>query len=534
MAEPFYLTTPLYYVNARPHLGHAYTTIVADSIARAQRQRGRTVFLLTGTDEHGEKIAEAAAKAGENPQAFVDRVSGSFKELWKLFGISYDRFIRTTDPDHERVVQELCRRLHEAGLLKPGTYTFWYCVSCETGWTAGDFKSPDQKLCPSCSRPVEEVTEEDYFLHLEPHRIWLKQSIEKGRDVDTGRLFSIRPESRRNEALGMLEKALPPLCVTRPRERVSWGITVPFSPDHVTYVWFDALINYISALGWPGDPKFKTFWQTAGAVHLIGKDILRHHALYWPIILKAAGIEPPKMIFAHGWWLVGGEKMSKSRGNAVEPIEIVKTYGLDAFRYFLLRDAPFGEDGVFTEPNFIKRINSDLANDLGNLVYRTLTMIEKHLGGQIPKPTGLPGRQGIIQTALNKLNQGIRDIQPDESLKGIWILVSWANRRVEEKAPWKLAKEGKREELEEFLSEMADILRVLALFVWPFMPGTAEAIWKQLGCSKTLQELVDEAAGEGRDMILAHLTHPLPAGQKIAKGKPLFPRIDLKEGKATS
>jgi methionyl-tRNA synthetase len=517
MSKPFYLTTPLYYVNAKPHLGHAYTTIVADSLVRAHRQRGEDAFLLTGTDEHGEKIAQAAEKEKLSPKEFVDKIAQVFINLWKTFGISYDRFIRTTDEDHKATVQKICQSLFDKELLKPGTYTFWYCVPCETGWVAGDLKKvPGSRSgtfsygCATCGRGVEEITEEDYFLHLEDYREWLKSHIDSHPEF-------IQPKGRRNEVLAMLEKPLPPLCVTRPKERVSWGVEVPFSPTHVTYVWFDALLNYISALGWPDDAKFKTYWEGAGAVHLIGKDILRHHALYWPIILRAAGIPPPKTVYAHGWWLIQGEKMSKSKGNIVEPEEMVKAYGLDAFRYFLLRDAPFGDDGIFSETSFIKRLNSDLANDLGNLVYRSLTMIEKHLSGVIPnqKPT-----EELLEKsaqAIQGVKEQIEGIRPDLALKSLWDLISWANQRIERKAPWTLAKEKKQEELESLLYELAEVIRVIALLVWPFLPTTAESIWKQLGFSSDLGQ---EGLGKG-------LKKPIPAGQKIDKSKPLFPRIEF-------
>ena len=508
MARPFYLTTPLYYVNAKPHLGHAYTTVVADCLARARRQRGDDVFLLTGTDEHGEKIAQAAQAKGISPKAFADETSQTFKSLWKELGISYDYFIRTTDPQHERIVQRVLTVLHEKGVLQPGTYTFWYCVPCETGWAAGDFIDPAKKACPICQRPVGEVTEEDFFLNLEEHRAWLKNHIQ------TNPQF-IQPETRRNEVLGMLEKELPPLCVTRPKERVSWGIEVPFSPTHVTYVWFDALLNYVTALGWPDGGKFRTYWDQAGAVHLVGKDILRHHGLYWPIILRALGVEPPKTIFAHGWWLVKGEKMSKSKGNIVEPKAVVEAYGLDAFRYFLLRDVPLGDDGVFSEEALVKRINADLANDLGNLVYRTLTMLEKHAGGKIPTGKMEDCFLREISAAEQKISTALQAIAPSEALKALWELITRANKLVEERAPWTLAKEGRRVELGAFLHQLVGFVRAVALLAWPFMPTAAGSIWEQLGFTGEI----------GRECLPALLSAPVPAGQTIQKGNPLFPRV---------
>lgn len=508
MTDVFYLTTPLYYVNAKPHIGHAYTTVVADTLARAHRQRGEEVFLLTGTDEHGEKIAQAAKAQGLSPKEFADKTSGTFLSLWKTLGISYDFFIRTTDPEHAKVVQQALETLHKNGSLKPGTYTFWYCVPCETGWAAGDFPDPAKKVCPTCGRVVEQVTEEDYFLDLEQHRAWLKGHIQANPAF-------IRPETRRNEVLAMLEKPLPPLCLTRPKERVSWGIEVPFSPTHVTYVWFDALLNYISALGWPDGEKFKKYWSGAGALHLVGKDIIRHHCLYWPIILHALGVAPAKTVFAHGWWMIRGEKMSKSLGNIVDPQHVVDTFGLDAFRYFLMRDVPFGDDGVFSEEAITKRINADLANDLGNLAYRTLTMLEKHTGGKIPEGKMEEAMLVEISAAEKKIWAALQAITPSEALKALWELITRANKLVEEKAPWTLAKEGKRAELEAFLHQLAGLVRAVALLAWPFIPTAAESMWAQLGCTGDLS----------KERLPAALSAQVPAGQAIKKGSPLFPRL---------
>ncbi len=510
MGNPFYLTTPLYYVNAKPHIGHAYTTIVADCLARWHRQQGEDVFLLTGTDEHGEKVTQAASGQGLSPKAFVDQTSQIFRSLWKTFGISYDHFIRTTDPGHEKMVRQVLERLRPQ--LKLGSYRFWYCLPCETPFGLNEIDAA-QPICPQCRRAVRETEEEDYFLPLEPHREWLRKYIE-----DHGTF--ILPLSRRNEVLAMLEKELPDLCITRPKDRVSWGIEVPFSPAHVTYVWFDALLNYISALGWPDGEKFKRYWEEAGAVHLIGKDILRHHALYWPVLLHALGVPPPKTIFAHGWWLIKGEKMSKSRGNIVDPEQVVAAYGLDAFRYFLLREVSLGEDGVFSEEALVKRINADLANDLGNLVYRTLTMLEKHAGGRIP-----PGQaESHLQSDSFRVEKNVAAhlslTVPSEALKDIWELIGKANHSVEEKAPWVLAREGRKEELDQFLYQLAETLRVIALFLLPFMPATAESIWRQLGFDGSLI----------KERLPAALKNPIPAGQAIRKENPLFPRLDTTKG----
>lgn len=496
-------------MNARPHIGHAYTTIVADCLARWHRQQGEDVFLLTGTDEHGEKVAQAAQARNLSPKVFADQTSETFHSLWKTLRISYDHFIRTTDPGHEKTVQEALERLRPQ--LELGIYRFWYCLPCETSFGLSEVDAA-KALCPQCQRPVKQVEEEDYFLPLEKHRSWLKKYIE-----DHGEF--ILPVSRRNEVLAMLEKELPALCITRPKERVSWGIGVPFSPNHVTYVWFDALLNYISALGWPDGEKFKRYWEGAGAIHLIGKDIIRHHALYWPIILHALGVPPPKTIFAHGWWLVKGEKMSKSKGNIVDPESVAAAYGLDPFRYFLLRDAPFGEDGTFSEEALVKRMNADLANDLGNLVYRTLTMLEKHAGGRVPSGTASSQLQSEFLRVQQSVALAFSLIAPAEALKGIWDLINQANRLVEEKAPWTLAREGRREELEQFLYALAETLRVIALFLWPFLPATTEAIWRQLGFTAPLSD-------ERLPLTLESLAKKsIPAGQAIRKEGPLFPKV---------
>ncbi len=506
MPKHFYLTTPLYYVNAKPHLGHAYTSVVADCLARWHRQQGEDVFLLTGTDEHGEKIAQAAQAQGLSPKAFADKTSETFRTLWEKLGVSYNDFIRTTDPAHQHVVQQVLEKLRPQ--LELGTYTFWYCVPCETNYGLGEIDSV-KPVCPSCQRPVSQVEEEDYFLPLEQHRAWLRQQIEQDQ-------FFVGPSSRRNEVLAMLEKELPALCITRPKERVTWGIPVPFSPNHVTYVWFDALLNYISALGWPDGEKFHAFWEETGAVHLIGKDILRHHALYWPIILHALGVKRLPRIFAHGWWLIKGEKMSKSKGNIVEPEVVVKEYGLDCFRYFLLRDVPLGGDGVFSEDALIKRINADLANDLGNLVYRTLTMIEKHTAGKIPEGKIDPEFQQRASKVQDNMRAVMSTYAPHLALNTLWELVGQANLSVEEAAPWTLAREGRKAELEQFLYQLAESLRVIALFLCPFLPGTAQSIWHQLGFDTALEKGHLPEALENR----------IPPGQAVRKDKPLFPRLE--------
>ncbi len=518
MSTPVYITTPLYYVNAAPHIGHSYTEIAADCLVRYHRLNGHEVFFLTGTDEHGEKIAQAAKASNMLPQAFVDQQSETFKRLWVLLEIDEHHFIRTTDADHQRIVQLALEQLQPQ--LERGLYTFWYCVPCETQWALTDFADPKKPSCPTCQRAVEERTEEDFFLKLGVHQAWLREHISKTPTF-------IQPESRRNEILALLENPLPDLCLTRPRDRVSWGIDVPFSHHHVTYVWFDALLNYISALGWPDGERFHRYWEEAGAMHLIGKDILRHHALYWPIILHALGVRPPKMIFAHGWWKIGEQKMSKSLGNIVDPFAIVggllkgQPYAADVYRYFLLREVPFGQDGGFSEEAILNRLQNDLANDLGNLVNRTLSMIERYSQGTIP-PLGAIGcavdDEPLRREALElgrRMDVLMQTFNFSEALMTVFHLISHANRYIETQTPWELAKTGQTARLQSVLAVLAEILRIVGIVLEPFMPQVSEAIWQQLGLGSAPRRLADCTRWPG-----------LTAGQPIGKRDVLFPRMD--------
>ena len=521
MTRPVYITTPLYYVNAAPHIGHSYTEVASDCLARYYRLRGDEVFFLTGTDEHGEKIFQAAQAQGLSPQAFVDRNSRIFKDLWPVLGISYDRFIRTTDADHIAVVQQVLEQLRPQ--LQRGPYKFWYCVPCETSFGLSEIDAA-KPLCLNCQRPVKHIEEEDYYLSLETHRAWLREYIQQH---DT----FILPTERRNEILALLNNPLPDLCITRPKDRVPWGIPVPFSPVHVTYVWFDALINYISALGWPNDPKFRRYWKEAGAIHLIGKDILRHHALYWPIILHALEIPPPKMIFAHGWWKIGEQKMSKSLGNIVEPSTVVNVllkgqpYAADVYRYFLLRDVPFGHDGNFSEDAILTRLSDDLANDLGNLVYRTLSMIERYCGGRVPVlgPVGcaeadLPLQQHAVALA-GRVESAMQTLQFSDALTAMFEVVSHANRYIEAQAPWKLAKTQQLPRLETVLAALVEVIRIVSIALEPFMPRVSDAIWEQLGMT-TPKRHADATQWPG-----------MPGGQAIRKAAVLFPRMEKQEAR---
>jgi len=497
MHGKFYITTPLYYVNASPHIGHSYTNIAADCLARHMRRilGGEKVWFLTGTDEHGQKIQKAAEQAGLNPQEFADRMASQFKSLWEALDISYDDFIRTTEERHTKFVQQVLGILYEKKEIYSAKYEGRYCLPCETFWKETQLKDNN---CPDCHRALEKISETNYFLKLSAYQGWLIKYLKDNPDF-------IKPASRYEEALSFLElNKLEDLCISRPKERLSWGIPLPFSPQHVAYVWFDALLNYTSAVGsFNAQGEYSSAWWPAD-IHLIGKDILRQHAVYWPIILKALGIKLPGTILAHGWWMSGENKMSKSRGNAVSPIDIVNKFGIDAYRYFLLRDVPFGLDGNFSEEAIIKRLNSDLANDLGNLVYRTLTMDEKYFAGKIPGlDMGKMGREqngAKIKEALAGLKSavasGLLDFNFSGSLEEIWRLIGLANKHIEDTKPWNLAKEGRTEELGVFIGLLIEVIRNVEREIGPFMPKAAESIRQQLG------------QGE------------------VRKGKPLFPRID--------
>ncbi len=514
--QTFYITTPIYYVNDVPHIGHAYTTVAADVLARYWRLRGREVFFLTGLDEHGQKVQQAAAKAGIDPQTHCDKLAPQFQDLWKKLNISNDAFIRTTDARHKSVVQRYLQELFDKQLIYKADYSGWYCTFDERFWTEKDVADG---LCPDCKRPVEKLSEHNYFFKMGQYQDRLIDHIKQHDSF-------IRPESRRNEVLGFLQtQKLGDLSISRPKSRLSWGIELPFDTSYVTYVWFDALVNYMSALEYlPREkPVGDHFWPAT--IHLVGKDILTTHAVYWSTMLMALNLPLPHTIFAHGWWTVDGEKMSKSRGNVVDPNKMADEFGTDAFRYFLLREVPFGQDGDFSINGLVTRINSDLANGLGNLLSRTLTLIERTQGGVIPIPGNIgPAEHELEQETMSLLRKTfprhIEQLEFNRSLEAIWHVVQLANQYVDKAAPWILAKnEHNAEQLRTVLYSMAETLRCLSIAIYPVMPKSAQAICNQLG-------IPGESAGSTPGETIQW--GGLKPGTAIQKGASLFPRIDVK------
>lgn len=508
--ERFYLTTPIYYPSDHLHIGHAYTTTVADSLARWHRFAGRDVYFVTGSDEHGQKIQRAAAAKGVSPQAYVDEIVASFKVLWDKMHIEYDDFVRTTEPRHHRAVQTVFQKIYDQGDIYKSTYKGWYCTPCETFWVESRLEDGN---CPDCKRPVELLEEESYFFRLSKYAPRLLEHIEKHPEF-------IQPESRRNEMVNFIKGGLEDLCVSR--TTFDWGIPVPNIENHVVYVWFDALTNYLTALGYPDETELMEKWWPAD-LHLVGKEIVRFHTIIWPIMLMALELPLPKTVFGHGWLLFDSDKMSKSKGNVVDPLVLIDEFGVDPIRYFLMREVSFGQDGNFNRKALIERTNADLANDLGNLLNRTLSMLERYFDGVVPNP----GENNEIDRTLiafaNELGSNVdallKDLKLNEALIKIWQLVGRANKYVDERAPWNLAKEEDKSELGTVMYNLVETLRILALLVKSFLPETGEKIWNQLG----LEDL------DSHDLADIKWGGLVP-GTVTKKGDPIFPRIEVEKG----
>lgn len=511
MSNTFYITTPIYYVNAEPHLGHAYTTIVADVLDRFYKLTGAETFFLTGTDEHGDKIVAAAEKAGQSPEEYVDRISQLFRSLWPKLNIGNDYFVRTTDPQHKETVKYILQRVKENGDIYFSEYEGLYCFGCERFYTERELV---EGKCPDHQTEPQPIKEANYFFRMSKYQDWLVDYIHQHPDF-------IRPKRYRNEVLSFLNEPLEDLCISRPKSRLHWGITLPFDENFVTYVWFDALINYVSALGYPDGGLFKRFWPVAQ--HIIAKDILKPHGIYWPCMLKSAGIEPYQHLNVHGYWNVDEGKMSKSLGNVVRPLELADVYGLDAFRYFLLRDMVFGLDSEFNEQALVARINADLANDLGNLVSRSLTMIQKYFKGVLPDP-GVPEGtdEAVKDQALALIDQYeslMKELGFHKALMAVWELIGGLNKYIDTMAPWVLAKSD-HERLATVMHHIFDALRTISVLIWPFMPESAEKIQQQLGLARKGSEI------QLNDLRRWGEERPV---RPIIKAPALFPRIESKK-----
>ncbi len=509
--KPFYITTPIYYPSDRLHIGHAYTTTIADAAARYKRLTGTEVLFLTGSDEHGQKIQRKAAEQNVTPIAYVNKIVDSFQQLWEKLNISHDDFIRTTEQRHHDVVQAIFQKIYDKGDIYKAAYEGWYCTPCETFWME---RQVEGGKCPDCGRPVEMVQEESYFFRMSKYQDRLLAHIENNPEF-------IQPVSRRNEMLNFIKGGLEDLCVSR--TTFDWGIPVPFDTKHVVYVWFDALTNYITAAGYLDDrEKFAKFWPAD--IHLVGKEIVRFHSIIWPIILMALDLEIPNKVYGHGWLIMEGDKMSKSKGNVIDPVALIEEFGPDAIRYFLLREITLGMDGNFSREALINRINADLANDLGNLLHRTLNMIGRFNGGIIKEAGDIEELDRelaqLVQHTVIQYEKFMDVMDINAAIKVVWALISRTNKYIDETSPWALAKdEAKKSRLNTVLYNLAETLRIIAILITPFMPVTGPKIWAQLGITSDFGAVTfDDAKGWGK----------LPVDIVVAKPEPIFPRIEDK------